>query len=70
MPTRRDLLKIGGLLAGATVTGTLPNLVSAKTVPGWSARALAALQRDMDGRLLMPGDQGFPLAAAPKETQI
>lgn len=69
MPTRRDLLKIGGLLAGASVTGTLPNLVSAKTVPGWSARALIALQRDMDGRLLMPGDQGFPLAAAPNNAR-
>ena len=68
MPSSR-FTKSRGLLAGTGIAGAMPSLVMAKSVPSWSARALMALQRDMDGRLLLPGDEGFPLAVAPNNAR-
>jgi len=69
MTTRRELLKMGGLLTGSVMVGAVPSIATAKSVPSWSARGLAALQRDMDGRLLLPSDEGFPLMVAPNNAR-
>jgi FAD/FMN-containing dehydrogenase len=62
-PRRRDVLKGAGagaaLLAGL---GARPRLALASASPG----GLASLQRELTGRLILPGEEGYLLAAMPR----
>ena len=75
--SRRTLLRATSALGGAATVGTVGWLATAagpafaKTPAGLSGpaatagRGLLALARDMDGRLLLPGDDGFGMASTP-----
>ncbi|HYD80780.1 MAG TPA: FAD-binding oxidoreductase [Paucimonas sp.] len=68
-PSRRRLLQAGALVMGATGAGLLPAGALAKPafLPG--GKGLAALGKDLRGRLILPGQQGYAMAAWPNNAR-
>ena len=65
---RRDFLGATALVTGAAAAGWTPFAAAAKT-PRTSTRSLAAFGRELKGRLILPGEQGFAMAAWPNNAR-
>lgn len=63
--SRRSLLKTAGVLGASGVGGWGLPAAHARSVHSNSGNALRALGRDMDGRLLLPSDEGYSIAVVP-----
>ncbi|HEX8152599.1 MAG TPA: FAD-dependent oxidoreductase, partial [Thermoanaerobaculia bacterium] len=67
--SRRRFLQTGALVTGAAAASLAPITVFARPVAP-SARLLKALGRDLRGRLILPGEQGFAMAAWPNNARF
>lgn len=68
--SRRHFLQTGALVAGATAAGLSPVSAWAKKPPAVStARGLAALGKELKGRLILPDQQGYAMAAWPSNAR-
>jgi hypothetical protein len=65
---RRQLLKAGGIGFGGAALSSL-SVPGCANPAGLNHKALAGLARDLKGRLLLPGDEAYPLAAAPNNAR-
>src|SRR5262245_4272018 len=65
--SRRRFLQAGALVTGAAATGWIPQAFAKPAAS--SARTLAALGRDLHGRLILPGEQGYAMAAWPNNAR-
>jgi hypothetical protein len=66
--SRRRFLQAGALVGGAAAAGWSPLAAFAKLTPS-ASRPLFALGRDLKGRLILPGQQGFSMAAWPNNSR-
>jgi hypothetical protein len=67
MNTRRGFLQAGAL--GAAALGLAPAAVLAKPALKLGPHGLRSLARDFEGRLILPGEDGFALAAWPNNAR-
>lgn len=67
--SRRRFLQTGALVAGAAAVGLSPVTAWGKKLPVSRARGLAALAKDFDGRIILPNDQGYAMAAWPNNAR-
>ena len=65
--SRRRFLRTSALVAGAASAGLTPLAAWAKPAP--STKSLTALGRDLKGRLVLPNEQGYPMAAWPNNAR-
>ena len=68
-PNRRRLLQAGGFIAGTAGLGLMPAGVLAKPALGMGNKGLNALSRDLKGRLILPGEKGYAMAAWPNNAR-
>lgn len=67
--SRRRFLQTGALVTGAAATTGLAPVAAWAAPPRSAAKALAALGRELHGRMIFPGEQGYLMAAWPNNAR-